>query len=82
MVYVSNTGQGSALTNVYLETTAPEGWLIQTSPNRTNSIKAGESQAFTLAVQPPGNIVASDYEVNVKVKSDQAEKEKDYRIND
>lgn len=80
VVYVSNTGQGSALTNVYLETTAPEGWLIQSSPNRTNSIKAGESQAFTLTVQPPGNIVASDYEVNVKVKSDQAEKEKDYRI--
>jgi len=80
VVYVSNTGQGSALTNVYLETTAPEGWLIHMSPNRTNSIKAGESQAFTLAVQPPGNIVASDYEVNVKVKSDQAEKEKDYRI--
>ena len=80
VVYVRNTGQGAALTNVYLETTAPEGWLIQSSPNRTNSIKAGESQAFTLSVQPPGNIVASDYEVNVKVKSDQAEKEKDYRI--
>ncbi len=80
VVYVRNTGQGSALTNVYLETTAPEGWLIQTSPNRTNSIRAGETQAFTLSVQPPGNIVASDYEVSVKVKCDQAEKEKDYRI--
>jgi uncharacterized membrane protein len=80
VVYVRNTGQGSALTNVYLDTTAPEGWLIQVTPNRTNSIKAGESQAFTMSVQPPGNIVASDYEVNVKVKSDQAEKEKDYRI--
>jgi len=80
VVYVRNTGQGSALTNVYLETTAPEGWLIQTSPNRTNSIRAGETQAFTLSVQPPGNIVASDYIVNVKVKCDQAEKERDYRI--
>jgi uncharacterized membrane protein len=80
VLYVSNTGQGSALTNVYLDTKAPEGWLIQVSPNRTNSIKAGESQTFTMTVQSPGNIVASDYEVNVKVKSDQAEKEKDYRI--
>jgi uncharacterized membrane protein len=80
LVYVSNTGQGAALTNVYLEAKAPEGWLIQSSPNRTNSIKAGDTQAFTLAIQPPGNIVASDYEVNVKAKSDQAEKEKDYRI--
>ncbi|WP_174590105.1 COG1470 family protein [Methanocella conradii] len=80
VVYVSNSGQGTALTNVYIEATAPQGWLIQASPNRTNSIKAGETQTFTLTVQPPGNIVASDYEVNVKVKSDQAEKEKDYRV--
>jgi uncharacterized membrane protein len=80
VVYVSNSGQGAALTNVYLETKAPDGWLIQSSPNRTNSIKAGETQAFTLTIQPPGNIVASDYEVNVKAISDQAEKEKDYRV--
>jgi uncharacterized membrane protein len=79
-VYVSNTGKGAALTNVYLETKAPDGWLITVSPNKTNSIKAGELQVFRVTIMPPGNIVASDYEVNVKVKSDQAEKEKDYRI--
>jgi uncharacterized membrane protein len=80
VVYVTNTGQGTALTNVYVEASAPQGWLVQASPNRTNSIKAGETQAFTLTVQPPGNIAASDYEVSVKVKSDQAEREKDYRV--
>ena len=80
VLYVTNSGQGIALTNVYLNTTAPDGWLVSVSPNRANSIKAGETQAFTVTVQSPGNIVASDYEVNLKVKSDQAEKEKDYRI--
>ncbi len=80
VLYVSNTGQGSALTNVYLDVQAPQGWLVQVSPNRTNSIKAGDTQTFTMTVQSPGNIVASDYELNVVVKSDQAEKEKDYRI--
>lgn len=80
VVYVANTGQGSALTNVYPDATAPQGWMIQVSPNRTNSIKAGDTQAFTITVQPPGNIVASDYEVKVNVKSDQAQKEMDYRI--
>jgi uncharacterized membrane protein len=80
VVYVSNTGQGAALTNVYTDVTASDGWQIQSSPNRTNSIKAGETQAFTIAIQPPGNIVASDYSVTVNVKSDQAEKELDYRI--
>mgnify|MGYP005834288205 CR=1 FL=1 len=79
-VYVSNTGKGAALTNVYLDVKAPDGWLITTSPNRTNSIKSGESQIFRVGVTPPGNIVASDYEVSVTVKSDQIEKEKDYRV--
>lgn len=80
VVYVSNTGQGAALTNVYPEVEAPNGWVVQSSPNRTNSIRAGESEAFTIAIQPPGNIVASDYQVVVTVKSDQAEKELDFRI--
>ncbi|MCD1294988.1 alpha-galactosidase [Methanocella sp. CWC-04] len=79
-VYVSNTGKGAALTNVYLETSAPTGWIVQVSPNQTNSIKAGDIQTFRVNVVPPGNIVASDYEVSIKVKSDQAEKEKDFRV--
>lgn len=79
-VYVTNSGRGSALTNVALEATAPSGWIVQVSPNRTNSIKAGEMQKFTISVMPPGNIVASDYEVSINVVSDQAEKEKDFRI--
>lgn len=79
-LYVANSGRGSALTNVYPEAKAPEGWMVQVSPNRTNSIKAGDLQKFTINVVPPGNIVASDYEVNVKIFCDQAEKEKDYRV--
>jgi uncharacterized membrane protein len=79
-LYVSNSGQGSALTNVYVDTAAPAGWILQTSPNSTNSIPAGGSQRFTVSVTPPGNIVASDYEVSVKVRSDQAEDSNDFRI--
>ncbi|CAJ36938.1 COG1470 family protein [Methanocella arvoryzae] len=79
-VYVTNTGNGAALTNVGLETTAPEGWLVQVTPNSTNSIKAGQTQTFRVKVTPPGNIVASDYDITIKAKSDQASKEKDYRI--
>lgn len=79
-VYISNTGNGAALTNVGLETTAPEGWIVQVTPNSTNSIKAGQTQTFRVKVTPPGNIVASDYDITIKAKSDQATKEKDYRI--
>ncbi|WP_424358999.1 NEW3 domain-containing protein [Methanocella sp. MCL-LM] len=79
-VYITNTGNGAALTNVGLETKAPEGWLVQVTPNSTNSIKAGQTQTFRVKVTPPGNIVASDYDITIKAKSDQATKEKDYRI--
>lgn len=80
IAYVANTGQGGVLTNVNVNATAPQGWIVSVSPNGVNSIKAGESQTFTITVQPPGNIVASDYEVSLKAQSDQAEDGKDYRI--
>jgi uncharacterized membrane protein len=79
-VYVSNTGSGGALTNVHPDITAPSGWVVSSSPAKVNSIKAGETQAFTVSVQSPGNIVASDYDVKVNVKSDQAQSSSDYRI--
>ncbi len=80
MAYVTNTGQGVALTNVNLNATAPQGWIVSVSPNGVSNIKAGDTQAFTVTVQSPGNIVASDYEVNLKAQSDQAADNKDYRI--
>jgi uncharacterized membrane protein len=77
---VRNTGNGAALTNVYLDTKAPDGWTVQVTPNQTNSVAAGNAATFRVKVTPPGNIVASDYDVIITAKSDQAEKEKDFRI--
>jgi uncharacterized membrane protein len=79
-VYVRNTGNGAALTNVYLETKAPDGWTVQVTPNKTASLTGGNTQTFRAKVTPPGNIVASDYSVTITAKSDQAEEENDYRI--
>jgi uncharacterized membrane protein len=79
-VYVRNTGNGAALTNVYLETKAPDGWTVQVTPNKTASLTAGNTQSFRVKVTPPGNIVASDYSVSITAKSDQAEDEASYRI--
>ncbi len=79
-VYVTNSGKGGALTNVYPDITAPSGWIVSSSPNMTTSLTAGNTQVFTVTVQSPGNIVASDYDVNVNVKSDQAASATDFRI--
>ncbi|HEY3274498.1 MAG TPA: NEW3 domain-containing protein, partial [Methanocella sp.] len=43
-VSVQNTGNGAALTNVYLETKAPDGWTVQVTPNKTASLTAGKYQ--------------------------------------
>ena len=79
-VYVTNDGKGAALTNVYPDVSAPSGWIVSTSPSRVNSLKAGESQMFTVNVQPPANIVASDYDLTVAVKSDQDQGSSSFRI--
>jgi|GEM_PF-4696462 len=79
-IYISNSGNGGALTNVYPDITAPSGWIVSSSPNSTNTIKAGQMQEFTISVQSPGNIAPSDYDVNVVVKSDQAQSSEDFRI--
>jgi uncharacterized membrane protein len=71
-IYVTNSGDGGALTNVYPDITAPSGWVVSSSPNSTNSIAAGSTQTFEITVQSPGDIVASDYDVDVNVMSDQS----------
>jgi uncharacterized membrane protein len=79
-LYVNNAGRGVALTNVLADVTAPSGWITTVSPNQTASIAAGSSGTIRVKVQPPGNIVASDYPVSIKVKSDQGAKTFDYTI--
>jgi uncharacterized membrane protein len=79
-VYVTNNGKGQALTGVYLDVSAPSGWTVSTSPTQYNSIKAGETQLFTISLVPPANIVASDYQVEVNVVSDQQKTTETYRI--
>lgn len=79
-VYVTNDGTGGALTNVYPDVEAPTGWTVNATPAAINSIRAGETQVFEVGLVPPANIVASDYSVNVNVKSDQAQSSSEYRI--
>jgi|AGTN01.2.fsa_nt_gi Predicted membrane protein len=80
VLYVSNNGHGVALTNVQTEVTAPSGWVYTASPNTTSAVAAGTSTKITVKVTPPGNIVASEYPLSIKVKCDQGAKNFDYNI--
>jgi len=77
---VTNTGNAGSLTNILLEIEAAEGWTALVDPEKVSSLKIGESETFVIKITPPGDIVPSDYEITVKVKSDQLEESEEYRI--
>lgn len=79
-VKIFNNGNGVALTNIIVETSAPEGWKITTSPETIPIIEPGEKKTVYLNVIPPSNIAASEYKITTTVISDQDEISDDLRI--
>ncbi|MFA4877610.1 MAG: NEW3 domain-containing protein [Methanoregula sp.] len=79
-IRVTNTGNAGTLTNVRTTISAPSGWNADISPDTIAGIPPGESATVKLRVVPPGNIVASEYKISVKVTSDQIEKNDDFRV--
>ena len=79
-VSVSNAGSGGSLMNISMEVSALEGWSADVSPRSVTSLKPGDRRTFTIKVIPPADIVASEYKLRVKVKSEQVEKEDEFRI--
>ncbi|MFA4860637.1 NEW3 domain-containing protein [Methanoregula sp.] len=79
-IRITNAGNAGTLTNVRTVISAPDGWNAVISPETIAGIPTGESATVKLQVLPPGNIVASEYKISVKVKSDQAEKSDDFRV--
>jgi len=77
---VINSGSGTTLTNVRPEVSAPEGWSVKISPEAKSKLESGERVTFEITLIPPADIVASDYKVSVKIRSDQLEEEEDFRI--
>ncbi|MBC7114002.1 MAG: carboxypeptidase regulatory-like domain-containing protein [Archaeoglobi archaeon] len=77
---VINSGSGTLLTNIRPEVSAPEGWSARISPESKSKLESGERVTFEITLIPPADIVASDYKVTVKIKSDQLEEEEDFRI--
>jgi len=77
---LTNAGSAGALTNVMVTVTAPDGWNAEITPETIAGIPAGENAGVKVRIVPPGNIVASEYKITVKVSSDQTEKSDDFRV--
>lgn len=79
-IRLTNAGNAGTLTNVKTTVSAPEGWNAQVTPETIAGIAPGESADVALKIVPPGNIVASEYKITVKVTSDQTEVKDDFRV--
>jgi uncharacterized membrane protein len=79
-VLVANEGRGGSFSNIVAEASAPGGWDVIVEPGSISSLKPGDKGTFTLDVTPPGDIVASDYKLVLKIECDQLEQEEEFRI--
>jgi uncharacterized membrane protein len=77
---LSNTGTAGPLTNLRVNVSTPEGWSVEATPSEIGAIPEGEHRTVELKVAPPSNIVASEYQLAVKVESDQAGQEDEFRV--
>jgi len=77
---VSNVGIGGTLTNIDVNMSVPDGWRVTVDPASVVSLGPGERATLKVTVVPPADIVAGEYKIIAVVKSDQAEREDEYRI--
>lgn len=77
---IVNAGNAVTLSNITVEVKAPAGWTAVIEPKSLVSLDQGDSEDVTLEIIPAANIIASEYRIEVVVRSDQAEETVDYRI--
>lgn len=76
---IRNTG-ASALSNVTLSETAPEGWKVTFEPKSIESIEAGKTAKATARVTPSAESVAGDYVLNLTAAAGSATDSAEFRV--
>ncbi|MDO8841929.1 NEW3 domain-containing protein [Methanocalculus sp.] len=79
-VTVRNSGTAGDLTAVTPKISAPTGWNAEILPETVAGIAPGERVVFDVSLIPPSNVVASEYKFTMKVGSDQAVVEDNFRV--
>ena len=79
ILFVENKGTAD-LIDVRVSCDAPYGWKAVVSPERINTVPAGESRAVSLAITPPSGTIAGDYSVEVHVITHEASDDIELRI--
>ncbi len=77
---VKNDGSAT-IEDVTFSSIKPEGWTIEFSPNRVDSIGAGSSQTIEINLKPPSGTMAGDYRITLTAEGKQVSAEElDIRV--
>lgn len=70
----------AALDDFSFTSRKPEGWTITFDPDELASLDAGQVREIAVTIEPPGRAIAGDYMVNLRISSDQAAENLDFRV--
>jgi len=70
-IEVQNNGS-AAVDSINFSSTKPEEWAIDFSPEKIDSLAAGDSQTVDVNIKPPQNAIAGDYSITLKATGNQA----------
>jgi len=69
-VNVGNLGT-AAINDIKLSSTKPEGWTIEFSPDKIDSIEAIDDQVIDVNIKPPSKTIAGDYVITLEASGKQ-----------
>jgi uncharacterized membrane protein len=70
VITLTNTGY-SAINNLELQLTSPDGWDVAVSPIKITTLGPNEKATFSISIAPPTGTSAKDYLVKVAATSDE-----------
>ena len=62
----------AAIENVTFSSTKPEGWSIEFSPDKIETIEAIDEQTVEISINPPPETIAGDYMISLRASGKQA----------
>lgn len=69
------------VTNIKFSSTKPEGWSIEFTPDKIESLAAVDSQTVELNIKPPAETIAGDYSISIRASGEQiASQEMNVRV--
>ena len=69
-VEVGNLGT-AAINDITFSSTKPEGWTIEFTPDKVDSLEAIDSQTIDVNIKPPAETIAGDYSITLRASGKQ-----------